>query len=168
MTALIVTFVLFLFYILNGRSPLVSLVKYFWKLKSYQHTSEHSQCIKRNMLHKQMCAPHDFICFLNDLFLHALSVGAGIETGRGDAAVSALTESVAPVVVTGGGHAAQSANLTATAAAARTGRRTEIRRETGTESGHRKTKVRIRKVFFCTACKNDRLGFCLCVHMFNS
>ena len=50
----------FLFNILNSRSLLVSLVKYFWKLKSYQHTSEHSQCIKRNMLHKQMCAPHDY------------------------------------------------------------------------------------------------------------
>lgn len=52
--------------------------------------------------------------------------------------MSALTESDAPAAVTGGGHAAQSANLTAIAVAARTGKGTE----TGTESGHRKTKVR--------------------------
>lgn len=64
--------------------------------------------------------------------------------------MSALTESVAPAVVTGGGHAAQSANLTAIAVAARTG--TERRRETGTENGHPKTKVRFLTFFIFCVC----------------
>lgn len=45
--------------------------------------------------------------------------------------MTALTESVAPAVAIGRGHAAQSANLTATAVAAGTER----------ERGHQKTKV---------------------------
>lgn len=63
--------------------------------------------------------------------------------------MSALTESVAPAVVTGGGLAARSANLTATAAAAGTGigKETGIGTKTGTESGHQKTKVRTSKEF---------------------
>lgn len=67
--------------------------------------------------------------------------------------MSALTESVAPAVVKGGGLAARSANLTATAVAAGTGTGTGIGKETGigtktgTESGHQKTKVRTSKEF---------------------
>lgn len=65
--------------------------------------------------------------------------------------MSALTESVAPAVVKGGGLAARSANLTATAVAAGTGtgigKETGIGTKTGTESGHQKTKVRTSKEF---------------------
>lgn len=69
-----------------------------------------------------------------------------IEIGRGDVApASALTESDAPAAVTGGSHVAQSVNLTATATAAAAGTSTEIRRETGTENGPRKTKVKENK-----------------------
>lgn len=92
-------------------------------------------------------------------FLFPVSVGAGTETAteRGGAAVTALTERDAPGVARGRGRAARSANLTATAAAARTG--TERRRKTGTESGHRKTKVRTQRCFFfvCVACEVKQL-----------
>ena len=67
--------------------------------------------------------------------------GTGTGTGRGGEVASAPTGSVAPAVVTEGGHAARSANPTAIAAAAGT--------ETGTESGHPKTKVRTLKQLWC-------------------
>lgn len=76
--------------------------------------------------------------------------------------MSALTESVAPAVVTGGGLAARSANLTAIAAAAGTGKETGIGTKTGTESGHQKTKVRTSKEFWFVLhvkLEADRLDF---------
>lgn len=92
------------------------------------------------------------------LNLVSLFIGAETETGRGGAAVSALTESVAPAVVTGGGLAVWSANLTATVAAAGTGTGTAIGRETGTgtENGHQKTKVRTSECLFVLHVKLNR------------
>lgn len=74
-------------------------------------------------------------------FFPGAGTGTGRGKGRGGAAASAPTGSVAPAVVTEGGHVARSANPTAIAAAAGT--------ETGTESGHPKTKVRTLKRLWC-------------------
>lgn len=81
-----------------------------------------------------------------------LSPGAATE--RGDAVASGPKESDAPAAATGGGRVAQSESRTASEAAARTGKETEIgigtrikkKTETKegrkTKSGHQKKKVR--------------------------
>lgn len=114
----------------------------------YREQMNCSWCATFNRQGLPFSNPVDCECSVCFILIIYIFLGVGIETGRGGEAVSALTKSVVPAVVTGEGHAAQSANLIATGVAAGTEVETEKRNVTRTENGLQRTKVKTRFTVF--------------------